>query len=152
MLNIYMVEEHLITLLQHADGMNNQLWTFYTIILSAVATFCMTKTYEEKFKILGKTILSIALLVWMVFHMGLIVENMHIYNALIDQLAEAGREVQNWTMLFGPDGVYVHKHTLLASILHSVADIALLSIVWWREIQPYSARFLVRLKRLLRIS
>ena len=147
-----MIEDQLITLLQHADGINNQLWTFYTIILSAVATLCMTKIYEEKFKILGKTILSISLLVWMVFHLGLVVENMNIYNSLIDQLAACCGEIQYWSALFGPDGVYVHKNTLLASILHIVADIALLSIVWWREIQPHSARFLGCIKRLLRIS
>jgi len=147
-----MIEEHLITLLQHADGMINQLWTFYTIILSVVATFCMTAIYKEKFKILSKTILSIALLVWMIYHMGLVIENMEIYNELIDQLAAMGREVPLWTVLFGPDGVYVNKHIFLSGVLHSVADIALLSIVWWREIQPHSARFLGCIKRLLRIS
>ena len=147
-----MIEEQLINLLRHADGMNNQLWTFYTIILSAVATFCMTKVYEAKFKILGKSILSVALLVWMTFHMGLIIENMHIYNALIGQLAACCGQIQLWTPLFGPDGVYVDKHILLSGVLHVTGDIALLSIVWWREIQPYSTRFLGCLKRLLRIS
>ena len=125
----------LIALLTFADEAIGRYITFYMTGMAALAVLVMTEGYKNKFKPIGKILLSIALA-------GLAYGDWHtlvyyhlIYNETVIALQNAVVDLDH---LFGPDhGALQPKNLWHVHSGHIMGAIIGISLVWWMEFQKW---------------
>jgi membrane associated rhomboid family serine protease len=130
------MEAELIQLLTFADEAIGRYITFYMTGMAALAILVMSEGYKNKFKTLGKVVLSFAL-------MGLAFGDWHtlvyyhqIYNQTVIALQDS---VVGLDHLFGPDnGALQPKDMWHVHGGHIMGGVIGLLLVWWLELQTWN--------------
>lgn len=129
------MDAELIQLLKFADEAIGRYITFYMTGMGALAILVMTEGYKNKFKPIGKFILSLALA-------GLAIGDWHtlvyyhlIYNETVIALQNSVVSIDH---LFGPEnGALQPKNLWHVHGGHIMGGIIALSLVWWIEVQNW---------------
>jgi len=127
------MEAELIQLLTFADESIGRYITFYMTAMAALAILVMTEGYKNKFKRIGKIVLSIAMAGLAFDDWSTLVYYHHIYNETVIALQHT---VVNMDHLFGPDnGALQPKSMWHVHGGHIMGGVLGMSLIWWIEIQ-----------------
>lgn len=127
----------LAALIQHADQQIDKAVNFFMTLLGVIAVFTMTETYSKHWNWFLKLMLSAALTVILWNNRDGIIEQIHIYNALI---ADFPDDIEPWATLFGAHGVYQKVDTVMLWWVHAVASWLIHLMVWSRELNSFAAK------------
>ena len=133
------MEAELIQLLTFADEAIGRYITFYMTGMAALAILVMSEGYKNKFKPIGKAILSLALVGLAFGDWHTLVYYHQIYNETVIALQNSVLDMDH---LFGPDNVALQpKNMWHVHGGHIMGGVIGLSLVWWIEVQQwYSIR------------
>ena len=127
----------LISLLQHADDQIDKSVTIAMTLLGVVATFTMTATFAERYNWFLKACMSVFLTVILFYNRDTIIDQMHIYNALVVQLGAL--DVTNVSQLFlpGEQSVYTKLSPTSMWLAHGAASWFIHLLIWHIEIKNW---------------
>jgi len=129
------MEAELIQLLTFADEAIGRYITFYMTGMAALAVLVMTEGYKNKFKPVGKILLSLALAGLAYGDWQTLVYYHLIYNETVIALQNS---VVNMDHLFGPDnGALQPKNLWNVHGGHIMGGLIGISLVWWIEFQRW---------------
>ncbi len=122
----------LAVLIQHADKQIDSSVNTFLMLMGIMATLTMTKAYEEKFNVFLKILLSIGLTVVLWANRDGIIDQMLIYNALIENFPDG---IEPWATLFADHGVYQKLGTTALFWVHAVASTLVHVLIWHKELK-----------------
>lgn len=129
------MEAELIQLLTFADEAIGRYVTFYMTGMAALAILVMTEGYKNKFRPIGKAILSVAMAGLAFSDWDTLVYYHLIYNETVIALQNS---VVDMDHLFGPDnGALQPKNLWHAHGGHIMGGIMGISLIWWIEAQSW---------------
>ena len=129
------MEAELIQLLTFADEAIGRYITFYMTGMAALAILVMTDGYKNKFKKIGKIILSITFAGLALGEWSTLMYYHEIYNQTTLALQNSVAELDH---LFGPDnGALQPKIMWHVHGTHIMSSIVAISLIWWIEIQQW---------------
>ena len=128
-------------LIQHADEQINKSVNTFLMLMGIMATLTMTQAYEKKFNWFLKILLSVGLTIVFWANRDGIIEQMHIYNALIENFPDG---VEPWATLFADHGVYQKMGTTAMFWVHAVASWLVHVLVWHKELKDFGTKRVLR--------